>query len=177
MSTSKRLKQKVESESVGTLAADHTVLWTLSAELLSLFDLVAFTCFCNELDVWFPVIRLAGQTAARMVSLFLDGDVTFLPDNSFPSHLQLLKVGFHLHLYMSVKSLSCFSCACCNIYSYIYNLLLLLFMIGTESCLCLLWFSYLKFEVCLFFTATAGGIMESLSVGLSAHGLCVFITS
>lgn len=38
------------------------------------------------------VFRLAGQTAARAVSLFLDGDVSFLPDNSFPSHLQLLKV-------------------------------------------------------------------------------------
>ncbi|XP_013882296.1 MMS19 nucleotide excision repair protein homolog [Austrofundulus limnaeus] len=36
---------------------------------------------------------LAGQTASRVVSLFLDGDVTFLPDNSFPSHLQLLKQG------------------------------------------------------------------------------------
>uniref|UniRef100_A0A674PIT4 MMS19 nucleotide excision repair protein n=1 Tax=Takifugu rubripes TaxID=31033 RepID=A0A674PIT4_TAKRU len=36
---------------------------------------------------------LAGQTASRAVSLFLDGDVSFLPDNSFPSHLQLLKVG------------------------------------------------------------------------------------
>uniref|UniRef100_A0A674NVD6 MMS19 nucleotide excision repair protein n=1 Tax=Takifugu rubripes TaxID=31033 RepID=A0A674NVD6_TAKRU len=34
-----------------------------------------------------------GQTASRAVSLFLDGDVSFLPDNSFPSHLQLLKVG------------------------------------------------------------------------------------
>uniref|UniRef100_H3CGH5 MMS19 nucleotide excision repair protein n=1 Tax=Tetraodon nigroviridis TaxID=99883 RepID=H3CGH5_TETNG len=34
---------------------------------------------------------LAGQTASRVVSLFLDGDVSFLPDNSFPSHLQLLK--------------------------------------------------------------------------------------
>eukprot|EP00066_Takifugu_rubripes_P000817 XP_003961580.1 PREDICTED: MMS19 nucleotide excision repair protein homolog [Takifugu rubripes] len=36
---------------------------------------------------------LAGQTASRAVSLFLDGDVSFLPDNSFPSHLQLLKPG------------------------------------------------------------------------------------
>uniref|UniRef100_A0A8C6P3L3 MMS19 nucleotide excision repair protein n=1 Tax=Nothobranchius furzeri TaxID=105023 RepID=A0A8C6P3L3_NOTFU len=37
---------------------------------------------------WFHVSRLAGQTAARAVSLFLDGDVSFLPDNSFPSHIQ-----------------------------------------------------------------------------------------
>ncbi|XP_026172055.1 MMS19 nucleotide excision repair protein homolog isoform X2 [Mastacembelus armatus] len=36
---------------------------------------------------------LAGQTASRAVSLFLDGDVSFLPDNSFPSHIQLLKQG------------------------------------------------------------------------------------
>uniref|UniRef100_A0A8C6P3Q5 MMS19 nucleotide excision repair protein n=1 Tax=Nothobranchius furzeri TaxID=105023 RepID=A0A8C6P3Q5_NOTFU len=41
---------------------------------------------------WFHVSRLAGQTAARAVSLFLDGDVSFLPDNSFPSHIQLLTV-------------------------------------------------------------------------------------
>ncbi|XP_031153770.1 MMS19 nucleotide excision repair protein homolog isoform X1 [Sander lucioperca] len=34
---------------------------------------------------------LAGQTASRAVSLFLHGDVSFLPDNSFPSHIQLLK--------------------------------------------------------------------------------------
>uniref|UniRef100_A0A3B5B4J5 MMS19 nucleotide excision repair protein n=1 Tax=Stegastes partitus TaxID=144197 RepID=A0A3B5B4J5_9TELE len=34
---------------------------------------------------------LAAQTASRAVSLFLDGDVSFLPDNSFPSHIQLLK--------------------------------------------------------------------------------------
>ncbi|XP_047465933.1 MMS19 nucleotide excision repair protein homolog isoform X2 [Mugil cephalus] len=35
--------------------------------------------------------KLAEQTASRAVSLFLDGDVSFLPDNSFPSHIQLLK--------------------------------------------------------------------------------------
>ncbi|XP_076615443.1 MMS19 nucleotide excision repair protein homolog isoform X2 [Chaetodon auriga] len=34
---------------------------------------------------------LAAQTASRAVSLFLNGDVSFLPDNSFPSHIQLLK--------------------------------------------------------------------------------------
>ncbi|XP_030610496.1 MMS19 nucleotide excision repair protein homolog isoform X2 [Archocentrus centrarchus] len=36
---------------------------------------------------------LAGQTASRAVSLFLDSNVSFLPDNSFPSHIQLLKQG------------------------------------------------------------------------------------
>uniref|UniRef100_A0AAQ6IF49 MMS19 nucleotide excision repair protein n=1 Tax=Anabas testudineus TaxID=64144 RepID=A0AAQ6IF49_ANATE len=43
---------------------------------------------------WFPflvstfrVFRFAGQTASRAVSLFLDGDVSFLPDNSFPSNI------------------------------------------------------------------------------------------
>uniref|UniRef100_A0A8D0AVG7 MMS19 nucleotide excision repair protein n=1 Tax=Sander lucioperca TaxID=283035 RepID=A0A8D0AVG7_SANLU len=41
----------------------------------------------------FDVVRLAGQTASRAVSLFLHGDVSFLPDNSFPSHIQLLKRG------------------------------------------------------------------------------------
>ncbi|XP_061561738.1 MMS19 nucleotide excision repair protein homolog isoform X1 [Phycodurus eques] len=34
--------------------------------------------------------KLAGQTAERFVSLFLDGDVSFLPGNSFPSHIKLL---------------------------------------------------------------------------------------
>ncbi|KAM7371137.1 hypothetical protein PAMP_010628 [Pampus punctatissimus] len=34
---------------------------------------------------------MAGQTTSNAVSLFLDGDVSFLPDNSFPSHIQLLK--------------------------------------------------------------------------------------
>ncbi|MEQ2171466.1 hypothetical protein GOODEAATRI_010966, partial [Goodea atripinnis] len=47
--------------------------------------------------VWFPVglfrvTRFAEQMASRAVSLFLDGDVSFLPDNSFPSHIQLLQV-------------------------------------------------------------------------------------
>uniref|UniRef100_A0A673Y7N5 MMS19 nucleotide excision repair protein n=1 Tax=Salmo trutta TaxID=8032 RepID=A0A673Y7N5_SALTR len=37
---------------------------------------------------------LAGQTASRAVSLFLDGDVSFLPENAFPSQIQLLKVRF-----------------------------------------------------------------------------------
>uniref|UniRef100_A0A3P9KGM1 MMS19 nucleotide excision repair protein n=1 Tax=Oryzias latipes TaxID=8090 RepID=A0A3P9KGM1_ORYLA len=35
---------------------------------------------------------LAARTASRAISLFLDGDVSFLPENSFPSHLQLLQV-------------------------------------------------------------------------------------
>uniref|UniRef100_A0A672Z1D7 MMS19 nucleotide excision repair protein n=1 Tax=Sphaeramia orbicularis TaxID=375764 RepID=A0A672Z1D7_9TELE len=33
--------------------------------------------------------QLAEQTASRATSLFLNGDVSFLPDNSFPSHIQL----------------------------------------------------------------------------------------
>uniref|UniRef100_A0A4W5MBL5 MMS19 nucleotide excision repair protein n=1 Tax=Hucho hucho TaxID=62062 RepID=A0A4W5MBL5_9TELE len=37
--------------------------------------------------------QLAGQTASRAVSLFLDGDVSFLPENAFPSQIQLLKAG------------------------------------------------------------------------------------
>lgn len=45
--------------------------------------------------MWLPVVtvfRLAEQMASKAVSLFLDGDVSFLPDNSFPSQLQLLNV-------------------------------------------------------------------------------------
>lgn len=36
--------------------------------------------------------RLAAETAKKVVSLFLDADVSLLPDNSFPSQIQLLKV-------------------------------------------------------------------------------------
>ncbi|XP_061087683.1 MMS19 nucleotide excision repair protein homolog [Conger conger] len=35
--------------------------------------------------------QMAALTASRAVSLFLDGDVSFLPENDFPSPLQLLK--------------------------------------------------------------------------------------
>nr|XP_046224682.1 MMS19 nucleotide excision repair protein homolog isoform X2 [Oncorhynchus gorbuscha] len=35
--------------------------------------------------------QLAGQTASRAVSLFLDGDMSFLPENAFPTQIQLLK--------------------------------------------------------------------------------------
>uniref|UniRef100_A0A8C7H2N7 MMS19 nucleotide excision repair protein n=1 Tax=Oncorhynchus kisutch TaxID=8019 RepID=A0A8C7H2N7_ONCKI len=37
-------------------------------------------------------LLLAGQTASRAVSLFLDGDVSFLPENTIPAQIQLLKV-------------------------------------------------------------------------------------
>lgn len=35
--------------------------------------------------------KLAEETASKAVSLFLNGNVSFLPHNSFPSHIQLLK--------------------------------------------------------------------------------------
>ncbi|KAM9462795.1 MMS19 nucleotide excision repair protein homolog [Clarias gariepinus] len=35
----------------------------------------------------------AGQMAAQAVSLFLDGDVSFLPENAYPSQIELLKSG------------------------------------------------------------------------------------
>uniref|UniRef100_A0A8C7H0S5 MMS19 nucleotide excision repair protein n=1 Tax=Oncorhynchus kisutch TaxID=8019 RepID=A0A8C7H0S5_ONCKI len=38
-------------------------------------------------------LQLAGQTASRAVSLFLDGDVSFLPENTIPAQIQLLKAG------------------------------------------------------------------------------------
>uniref|UniRef100_A0A669C8I5 MMS19 nucleotide excision repair protein n=1 Tax=Oreochromis niloticus TaxID=8128 RepID=A0A669C8I5_ORENI len=59
--------------------------------LLSLALQAALQAYFLMRCVWLP-FRLAGQTASRAVSLFLDGDVSFLPDNSFPSHMQLLKV-------------------------------------------------------------------------------------
>ncbi len=36
--------------------------------------------------------RLASRMATQAVSLFLDGDVSFLPENAFPSKIQLLQV-------------------------------------------------------------------------------------
>ncbi|XP_015243038.1 PREDICTED: MMS19 nucleotide excision repair protein homolog [Cyprinodon variegatus] len=38
-----------------------------------------------------PQTTFAEQTASRVVSLFLDGDVSFLPDNSLPSRVSLLQ--------------------------------------------------------------------------------------
>ncbi|KAM6951361.1 MMS19 nucleotide excision repair protein homolog [Aplochiton taeniatus] len=35
---------------------------------------------------------MADKTVSKAVSLFLDGDVSFLPENAFPSNIQLLKV-------------------------------------------------------------------------------------
>lgn len=61
---------------------------------MSRFDFVFHFLYLYSLVLC--VFRLAGQTASRAVSLFLDGDVSFLPDNSFPSTLQLLKVGIFL---------------------------------------------------------------------------------
>lgn len=57
------------------------------------------------------VFRLAGQTASRVVSLFLDGDVSFLPDNSFPPHLQLLQVGKLVQSYCPSIRFDCFNSA------------------------------------------------------------------
>ncbi|XP_054623207.1 MMS19 nucleotide excision repair protein homolog isoform X2 [Dunckerocampus dactyliophorus] len=56
--------------------ADEVVLSTIVAVI---------STACSRLQP-----TLAGQTATRFVSLFLDGDVSFLPDNSFPSHIKLL---------------------------------------------------------------------------------------
>lgn len=98
--------------------------------------------------VWFPfgvfhVFRLAGQTASRAVSLFLDGDVSFLPDNSFPSHIQLLKV-------------------CIFEFAALFNVTVA-FKVVTEAC--------------NVPPEAAGGILEPVPDGLSAHGMCVLVTS
>uniref|UniRef100_A0A7N8WVS0 MMS19 nucleotide excision repair protein n=1 Tax=Mastacembelus armatus TaxID=205130 RepID=A0A7N8WVS0_9TELE len=63
----------------------------LQAALQGMHQIFSVSKVCLVSYVAFNVIRLAGQTASRAVSLFLDGDVSFLPDNSFPSHIQLLK--------------------------------------------------------------------------------------
>ncbi|XP_069575460.1 MMS19 nucleotide excision repair protein homolog [Brachyistius frenatus] len=57
---------------------------TEEAVLSALFPVISTSC--SRLQP-----TLARQTASRAVSLFLDGDVSFLPDNSFPSHIRLLK--------------------------------------------------------------------------------------
>ncbi|XP_067100603.1 MMS19 nucleotide excision repair protein homolog [Osmerus mordax] len=52
---------------------------------------------------------LASQTASRAVSLFLDGDVSFLPDKAFPDHIQLLKKQSQ---YWSQSQMVCLLMAC-----------------------------------------------------------------
>ncbi|CAL8284658.1 unnamed protein product [Merluccius merluccius] len=56
------------------------------AVLSAMVGVISATCAKLQPD-------LAGQTASRMVSLFLEGDVSFLCDDSFPPHIQLLKPG------------------------------------------------------------------------------------
>ncbi|XP_054913580.1 MMS19 nucleotide excision repair protein homolog isoform X2 [Poeciliopsis prolifica] len=56
----------------------------VAEEILSAMVPVISTA-CSRLQTF------AEQTASRAVSLFLDGDVSFLPDNSFPPRLQLLQ--------------------------------------------------------------------------------------
>lgn len=73
-----------------------------------LMDFTFCTCCFHPFCAFF---RLAGHTASRVVSLFLDGDVSFLPDNSFPSHLQLLKVGILLQNYSPSIRFDCFNSA------------------------------------------------------------------
>ncbi|KAJ7987643.1 hypothetical protein DPEC_G00328610 [Dallia pectoralis] len=53
--------------------------------LLAMVPVISITC--SRLQS-----QLAGQTAVRSVSLFLDSDVSFLPENAFPSQFQLLKM-------------------------------------------------------------------------------------
>lgn len=85
------------------------------------------------------------------MSLFLDGDVSFLPDNSFPSHLQLLKVGISLQYNdLPVK----------------YGLELFFFAV-----------LHLVISSFSFILSAAGGLVETVPVGLSAHGMCVRVTS
>lgn len=81
---------------------------------------IAYYCIYNEFSKGLPrnfssrgvcgflSHRLAARTASRVVSLYLDGDVSFLPDNSFPAQLQLLKVSvliLHVVNVDSVQSL------------------------------------------------------------------------
>ncbi|XP_061667031.1 MMS19 nucleotide excision repair protein homolog isoform X2 [Syngnathoides biaculeatus] len=57
----------------------------LAAEVFLSTMVAVISTACSRLQS-----ELAGQTAERFVSLFLDGDVSFLPGNSFPSHIKLL---------------------------------------------------------------------------------------
>lgn len=67
--------------------------------------------FCSRCFHPCCVFRLAGRMASRVVALFLDGDVSFLPDNSFPSHLQLLKVSGLLQYCCPSIRVDCFNIA------------------------------------------------------------------
>uniref|UniRef100_A0A671TVK9 MMS19 nucleotide excision repair protein n=1 Tax=Sparus aurata TaxID=8175 RepID=A0A671TVK9_SPAAU len=99
-SSLQRIAEQVQdTEETGRCFHDIIIPRLLSLALQS----VSLICFSQNIVraffmrfVWFPfwvfhVSRLAEKTASRAVSLFLDGDVSFLPDNSFPSDIQLLK--------------------------------------------------------------------------------------
>lgn len=65
-------------------SSDHSSALTQEGVLSAIVPVISTACAALQTD-------LAAQMAAKFVSLFLDGDVSFLPDNAYPSQIQLLK--------------------------------------------------------------------------------------
>ncbi|XP_028975965.2 MMS19 nucleotide excision repair protein homolog [Esox lucius] len=68
----------------GECSSEHRSPFVEETVLSAMVPVISTTC--SRLQS-----QLAGRTALRSVSLFLDGDVSFLPENAFPSQIQLLK--------------------------------------------------------------------------------------
>ncbi|XP_072523686.1 MMS19 nucleotide excision repair protein homolog isoform X2 [Salminus brasiliensis] len=68
----------------GQKSSDHSSALAQEAVLSALVPVISTACAALQTD-------LASQMAAQVVSLFLDGDVSFLPENAYPSQIQLLK--------------------------------------------------------------------------------------
>ncbi|KAI4893649.1 hypothetical protein NFI96_018029 [Prochilodus magdalenae] len=66
-------------------SSDLSSALTQEAVLSAVVPVISTACAALQTE-------LATQMAARAVSLFLDGDVSFLPENAYPSQIQLLKV-------------------------------------------------------------------------------------
>nr|XP_061807584.1 MMS19 nucleotide excision repair protein homolog [Nerophis lumbriciformis] len=76
------LSLALQAALLGNSSAHHSPLG--DEAVLSTMVAVISTACCRLQPL------LAAQTAVRLVSLFLDGDVSFLPGNSLPSHINLL---------------------------------------------------------------------------------------
>uniref|UniRef100_A0A8B9HN32 MMS19 nucleotide excision repair protein n=1 Tax=Astyanax mexicanus TaxID=7994 RepID=A0A8B9HN32_ASTMX len=87
----------------GLKSSDHSSALTQEAVLSAVVPVISTACAALQTD-------LAAKMAAQVVSLFLDGDVSFLPDNAYPSQIQLLKVRIQL--------LEELSCSCSHAFSY-----------------------------------------------------------
>ncbi|XP_066522374.1 MMS19 nucleotide excision repair protein homolog isoform X2 [Hoplias malabaricus] len=83
-------------------SSDLSSALTQETVLSALVPVISSVCAALQTD-------LAAQTAAQFVSLFLDGETSFLPENTYPSQIQLLKSEFES---WSQSQLVCLLMAC-----------------------------------------------------------------